>query len=982
MVVDFPAPFGPRKPVTIPGRTVKVRSSTATLCPYRLVSPRTSIISPVLLRMRRHGPTTLAGRGRAVGRAHGGRLVGFSSPRRKAGLMACGSGGGYRAAMNTQERSDARRRASALTAALGAMRSARSWRATLHALLGLPLGLGACTVLAGLVVVWGAAVWSLIDGPTGAPVLAVVYVLVAVASPLPLLWCVQGFGAVQRARFRAVLGVEIAAPPSEAGSWPLRPVRPWRAPATWRQLGYHLLALVIGTVGGALVATCWSAPALAVAYAAGAWGGGPRPGAALAVVVLALALLPAAPWVARGVARVDGAAAGRCSVPAAARSWHSGSSRWRAAAPRSWPRPTPNAAASSATSTTARNSDWSPWRCTSAWRAPTSPTRPSRPGKPSRRPTTKPPRPSPSCATSSAACTRPCSTTAVSTRPSPGSRHARRSRSGCASRWPGAARRASRPSPTSSSPRRSPTSPSTPTQARPRSPSHAPASGCASSSATTAAVARPRRTAAAAGCAGWRSGPPRWTGRWPSTAHQAGRRPSPWSCRANRDRRGLGPAPRRPDQAARRRRLRGRRRRVRRRAAAASCRRAPPRPARGRRAHAADPHRRGHPGRARDPPPVPGGRRGGAVPVRRGALRHRPAVRADQRGRVPPQGPRRPRVRLPRRAAPGGRRWHRARPRGRRPAPGPPPQRPDRPPHPARAAGAAADGGGALQQRHRRRPERQPERGGEVRQQHLQQAGPLPHRHRPPAGERSSLQEDVADVLLHRARADVQGVDDAVVGAPLRHQPQHLLLAQSEAVDRVAAAADQELGDDLGVERGATGGHPAQRVEEVGHVGDAVLEEVPDPAGPHGQQVGGVALLDVLGQHHHGDLRVLAADHERGPDALVGVGRRHAHVDHDQVGVVLADSSQQLLGVGHGGGDLEAAVAEQLGQAFAEQDRVLGDHDSHGSSTVMVVGPPGGLWMASVPSTAAARRAPYRQRGRVLPAWSAHGDACGGGRAR
>ncbi len=194
--------------------------------------------------------------------------------------MACGSGGGYRAAMNTQERSDARRRASALTAALGAMRSARSWRATLHALLGLPLGLGACTVLAGLVVVWGAAVWSLVDGPTGAPVLAVVYVLVAVASPLPLLWCVQGFGAVQRARFRAVLGVEIAAPPSEAGSWPLRPVRPWRAPATWRQLGYHLLALVIGTVGGALVATCWSAPALAVAYAAGAWGGGPRPGQA------------------------------------------------------------------------------------------------------------------------------------------------------------------------------------------------------------------------------------------------------------------------------------------------------------------------------------------------------------------------------------------------------------------------------------------------------------------------------------------------------------------------------------------------------------------------------------------------------------------------------------------------------------------------------------------------------------------------------
>ena len=29
MVVDFPAPFGPRKPVTMPGWTVNVRSETA-----------------------------------------------------------------------------------------------------------------------------------------------------------------------------------------------------------------------------------------------------------------------------------------------------------------------------------------------------------------------------------------------------------------------------------------------------------------------------------------------------------------------------------------------------------------------------------------------------------------------------------------------------------------------------------------------------------------------------------------------------------------------------------------------------------------------------------------------------------------------------------------------------------------------------------------------------------------------------------------
>jgi hypothetical protein len=39
IVVDLPAPLGPRKPVTTPGLTVKLRPSTATFPPYRLVSP-------------------------------------------------------------------------------------------------------------------------------------------------------------------------------------------------------------------------------------------------------------------------------------------------------------------------------------------------------------------------------------------------------------------------------------------------------------------------------------------------------------------------------------------------------------------------------------------------------------------------------------------------------------------------------------------------------------------------------------------------------------------------------------------------------------------------------------------------------------------------------------------------------------------------------------------------------------------------------
>ncbi len=43
MVVDFPDPFGPRKPVTTPGFTLKDRSLTATVEPYLLVTSVTSI---------------------------------------------------------------------------------------------------------------------------------------------------------------------------------------------------------------------------------------------------------------------------------------------------------------------------------------------------------------------------------------------------------------------------------------------------------------------------------------------------------------------------------------------------------------------------------------------------------------------------------------------------------------------------------------------------------------------------------------------------------------------------------------------------------------------------------------------------------------------------------------------------------------------------------------------------------------------------
>ncbi len=49
IVVDLPEPFGPRNPVTEPGRTENDSRSTATVEPNRLLSSRTSIIDTPLV---------------------------------------------------------------------------------------------------------------------------------------------------------------------------------------------------------------------------------------------------------------------------------------------------------------------------------------------------------------------------------------------------------------------------------------------------------------------------------------------------------------------------------------------------------------------------------------------------------------------------------------------------------------------------------------------------------------------------------------------------------------------------------------------------------------------------------------------------------------------------------------------------------------------------------------------------------------------
>jgi signal transduction histidine kinase len=184
-------------------------------------------------------------------------------------------------------------------AALSALRAAATWRATGNALAGLLAGLAGGLLLAGLALIWAAAIVSLAEGP-GGWAHAALYVVVVVAVPVLAPWAVQGLTALQRSRLRATLGTEIPAPVRTVGRAPW-PAGPWLAAGTWRQLGFHLVALITGVAGGLLVAACWLAPAAAVGYLAV---GGPA-AIGVAACVAAAALLLAAPWVAGRVTGAD-----------------------------------------------------------------------------------------------------------------------------------------------------------------------------------------------------------------------------------------------------------------------------------------------------------------------------------------------------------------------------------------------------------------------------------------------------------------------------------------------------------------------------------------------------------------------------------------------------------------------------------------------------------------------------------------------------
>jgi signal transduction histidine kinase len=273
-----------------------------------------------------------------------------------------------------------------LRTAPAALWAARSWRATAHALVGLPVGVLGFTLICGLPI--GAAycaVWSLLYASPGDWPLTTAFLLLTVVAPVSALWSVRALTALQRRRFQTLLGIEIPPPPRSdgprlprsdgplqprpsdlrqprsgntslprsddpqpprsddplpprsddpqlprsgeplpprsgeplpprgSGPLPVRFARAARAAGTWRQVAYHVMALFIGVGGAALTVAFWSAGiglgAALPLQALGLWAGEGRWAVSVPAGVLAVAVLLAAPWVARGVARADTAVA-------------------------------------------------------------------------------------------------------------------------------------------------------------------------------------------------------------------------------------------------------------------------------------------------------------------------------------------------------------------------------------------------------------------------------------------------------------------------------------------------------------------------------------------------------------------------------------------------------------------------------------------------------------------------------------------------
>src|SRR5205807_6504750 len=111
---------------------------------------------------------------------------------------------------------------------------------------------------------------------------------------------------------------------------------------------------------------------------------------------------------------------------------------------------------------------------------------------------------------------------------------------------------------------------------------------------------------------------------------------------------------------------------------------------------------------------------------------------------------------------------------------------------------------------------------------------------------------DAGYVLLHCGGGHDKRVGDALIGLPFCQVAEDITLAGAELVERpLTATAPEHAPDDLRIESAAAAGDTSDGIPESIDIADTLLQQVADALGAVADQVQGVVLLVVLGEHQH-----------------------------------------------------------------------------------------------------------------------------------
>ncbi len=136
---------------------------------------------------------------------------------------------------------------------------------------------------------------------------------------------------------------------------------------------------------------------------------------------------------------------------------------------------------------------------------------------------------------------------------------------------------------------------------------------------------------------------------------------------------------------------------------------------------------------------------------------------------------------------------------------------------------------------------------------------------------------------------------------------------------------------------GAAVRDPFKGVDQRGDVDDAIFQQVAESGRVRLRQGQGVATLHRLRQQQNPQRRPVLPQPRRRLGTLVGEGRRHTDIDDGDIGQALGHGHFERRAVADAGDDLDTGLGQQPGQGLAQQARIVGDHDAHGNSAVIIV---------------------------------------------